>query len=80
MAKRTNRPNAPKTTDPSTANERPRRRRAAAPVPTAVLEPSHHEVAERAYHLYIARGGEPGRDFDDWLQAERELRAERRRN
>lgn len=31
-------------------------------------------VARRAYELYLARGCEHGHDFDDWLQAERELR------
>lgn len=30
-------------------------------------------VAERAYELYLARGSADGRDFDDWLTAEREL-------
>jgi hypothetical protein len=32
-------------------------------------------VAMRAYELYLARGGADGRDFDDWLAAERELSA-----
>jgi sigma54-dependent transcription regulator len=31
------------------------------------------EVARRAYELYQARGQEPGRELDDWLQAEREI-------
>jgi hypothetical protein len=31
------------------------------------------EVARRAYELYEARGGEPGHEFEDWLQAEREI-------
>lgn len=31
-------------------------------------------VRERAYELYEQRGGEPGHDWDDWLQAERELK------
>ena len=30
-------------------------------------------IAERAYALYLARGGEDGHDVEDWLQAEREL-------
>ncbi|MCU1386195.1 MAG: hypothetical protein JWL71_4892 [Acidobacteria bacterium] len=34
------------------------------------------EVARRAYDLYEARGGEHGRDLDDWTQAERELAGE----
>ena len=27
----------------------------------------------RAYEICLERGGEPGRELDDWLQAEREL-------
>ena len=30
-------------------------------------------IAERAYELYLQRGGADGGDFDDWLAAEREL-------
>ena len=30
-------------------------------------------VAMRAYELYLARGASDGRDFDDWLAAEREI-------
>ena len=29
----------------------------------------------RAYELYLARGEQPGRDEEDWLQAEREIMA-----
>jgi hypothetical protein len=32
-------------------------------------------VKRRAYEIYEARGGAPGHALDDWLQAERELRA-----
>jgi hypothetical protein len=31
------------------------------------------KIRRRAYELYVERGGEPGRDIEDWLQAEREL-------
>ena len=31
------------------------------------------EVADRAYELSQARGGEPGHDLDDWVEAERQL-------
>ena len=34
-------------------------------------------VSQRAYELYLARGGSDGRDFDDWLTAERELTSDR---
>jgi hypothetical protein len=36
--------------------------------------PTHREVAQRAYHLYEARGRVDGHDLDDWLLAEKELR------
>jgi len=37
-------------------------------------EPSEHEIRLRAYHLYLDRGAYHGADFDDWLQAEMELK------
>ena len=30
-------------------------------------------VAQRAYELYLARGGADGQAMEDWLSAEREL-------
>lgn len=33
------------------------------------------EVAERAYELSQARGAEPGHEWDDWFEAERQLGA-----
>ena len=35
--------------------------------------PSHEEIRLRAYEIYLERGGLPGNELDDWLQAEREL-------
>ena len=35
--------------------------------------PTKEQIEKRAYELYLARGCEPGRDFEDWLTAEREL-------
>jgi hypothetical protein len=35
-----------------------------------------HEIRVRAYEIYRARGAQPGRELEDWLQAERELTAE----
>lgn len=32
------------------------------------------DIARRAYELYEERGCEHGRDFDDWLLAEHEVR------
>jgi hypothetical protein len=48
--------------------------------PTVVAESgavgvSADEIARRAFEVYCARGGEPGRALEDWLQAERELTA-----
>ena len=40
--------------------------------------PTYGEIAEAAYQRYLQRGGVDGRDFDDWLEAERELKARRR--
>jgi hypothetical protein len=47
----------------------------AAPTPgaTAARPVEPDRVAQRAYELYLARGGGDGRDMDDWLSAEREL-------
>ncbi|MGE3511993.1 MAG: DUF2934 domain-containing protein [Vicinamibacterales bacterium] len=36
--------------------------------------PSDAEIRARAYQRFLARGGGHGRDFDDWLEAEAELR------
>jgi hypothetical protein len=35
--------------------------------------PSREEIQLRAYEIYLERGGLPGNELDDWLQAEREL-------
>ena len=40
-------------------------------LPAAVTD---SDIARRAYELYEQRGGEHGRDLDDWLLAENELR------
>jgi Protein of unknown function (DUF2934) len=60
------------------------RRRPAADDPMAAVvdstsrsmasEPSEDDIRIRAYHRYLERGGGHGMDFDDWLEAERELR------
>jgi hypothetical protein len=39
--------------------------------------PSSEEIARRAYEIFLARGGEPGHETEDWLQAEKELRKRR---
>ena len=37
-------------------------------------EPSEEQIRLRAYHRYLERGGGHGMDFEDWLEAKRELR------
>ena len=34
---------------------------------------SEQEIRQRAYEIYLKRGGQPGSELEDWLQAEREL-------
>ena len=36
--------------------------------------PSFEAIAQRAYEIFQARGGEHGRHDEDWKQAERELK------
>ncbi|HXY25864.1 MAG TPA: DUF2934 domain-containing protein [Candidatus Acidoferrum sp.] len=49
------------------------RKEKAAEIGKGKKRPSEQEIAARAHELFEARGGENGRDLDDWLQAEREL-------
>jgi hypothetical protein len=35
--------------------------------------PTREEIELRAYQIYLDRGGAPGQDVEDWLQAEHEL-------
>lgn len=39
----------------------------------APVETRDEEIKRRAYEIYLERGEQPGRELDDWLQAEREL-------
>jgi hypothetical protein len=40
---------------------------------TAEGHPTREEIELRAHQIYVERGGAPGQDVEDWLQAEREL-------
>jgi hypothetical protein len=50
------------------------------PATARVKEPSSQElpleerIRRRAYELYILRGNQSGSEYDDWLQAEEEVR------
>jgi hypothetical protein len=35
------------------------------------------DIAQRAYAIYLGRGGAPGDPLDDWIEAENQLRTER---
>ena len=35
------------------------------------------EIRNRAYELYMLRGGQPGYELEDWLQAEQEILEQR---
>jgi DUF2934 family protein len=41
------------------------------PVETLLLE---ERIRRRAYELYVLRGNQSGSEYDDWLQAEEEIR------
>ena len=81
MAKRmTPRQRQPRETEPS-----PARPEQANDASVATLErepeteqpsagPDDDEIARRAYEIYCERGCEHGRDMDDWLRAENELK------
>lgn len=72
---------AKKTTDALSVPRRrsssaPRRRPAPAKEAAAgAREPTFEEIAEAAYHRYLKRSGSQGTDFEDWLEAERDLRS-----
>ena len=68
----------------TTENGTRRNRKAASIQPPTVLEPRRdavpindleEEIRLRAYELYLERGGTPGNESEDWLIAEREVRA-----
>ncbi|MGE0463554.1 MAG: DUF2934 domain-containing protein [Vicinamibacterales bacterium] len=39
--------------------------------------PTPEEIAREAHAIYLSRGAEPGHDVEDWLEAERRLKAAR---
>ena len=42
------------------------------------VDPSEDDIRHRAYQRYLERGGAAGSELDDWLQAEQDLRRQRR--
>lgn len=45
--------------------------------PIGDWSPSEEDIRLRAYHRYLERGGGNGLEFEDWLEAERELRSQK---
>jgi hypothetical protein len=78
-----------KSTNPiEPAQPKPKRVRKAAPasqasdsapspkaIGRAAIEPTVDDIRRRAYERYLERGRTDGQHFDDWLEAERELRS-----
>jgi hypothetical protein len=46
-----------------------------APHLAETTNPTYEQIAEAAYQRFLRRGAEHGRDYEDWLEAERELRS-----
>jgi hypothetical protein len=42
--------------------------------PMNASEPTEEEIRHRAYLRFLERGASHGEDFNDWLEAERELK------
>ena len=49
------------------------RRTWAASRPRPSTSRRYDDIAQAAYQRYLRRGGSDGRDFDDWIEAERDL-------
>jgi hypothetical protein len=47
---------------------------------TARKSPVAEDIELRAYYIYLGRGASHGRDLDDWLQAERQVLEELKKN
>jgi hypothetical protein len=44
---------------------------------SATRQPSDEDIRVRAYQRYLERGGSHGMEFDDWVEAEKELKTGR---
>ena len=52
-------------------------KKAAGEAPAVISEPTHDEIALRAWSIYENRGGGHGQSFDDWVEARTQLFLER---
>ena len=65
-------------TTPSKRAEHPTHSQERATGTAGTVKPD--DVARRAYELFQERGSAPGRELDDWLRAEGELKASEHSN
>ena len=74
MATASNPPPTPREGASSTAIDI-KRERTGEPLDSGIATsgPNEDEIRRRAYQRYLERGGGDGQDFDDWVEAEREL-------
>jgi len=47
-----------------------------APEATKTVRPTREQIAQRAHELWVKSGCKHGRDEQNWLEAERQLKAE----
>ncbi len=82
MAKKKTNPDNPSAPPTAPAKRRaPARQKTVADVKASAGNgnyfPTQAEIAEAAYFRHLNRGGAPGDDFNDWIEAERELKERR---
>ncbi len=68
------RPSKPSSPSPQTPGRRGPTNHESPAEARSASAPTVEQIAVRAYEIFIARGGQPGRDQEDWYQAENELR------
>jgi hypothetical protein len=73
----TPRPEVPRPETPKPEASRMSTLTAIAMAPKAGRVPTQAEITERAKAIWEASGRKPGRDDQNWLEAERQLRKER---
>ena len=71
------RPEMPRPETPRPEASRMSTATAVATAPRAGPVPTPHEISARAKAIWEASGRKPGRDDQNWLEAERQLRKER---
>lgn len=64
-------PKATKAAKPAAAKPRATKKAA----PEVVMTVSHDQIARRAYEIWLAKGCPQGADYQNWVEAEAELKA-----